>query len=84
MNMIKFYGVSKKLLNEVLVLKNRYPDYVEIEGLYEDTVLRSITIHDGAPIILRYYGLDNQIRLEVGSYLSDLISSIDYISVEMA
>lgn len=78
--MIKFHGVSNKLLNEVLVLKNRYPDYVEIEN----TVFRSITIHDGAPIILKYYGLDNQIRLEVGSYLSDLISSIDYISVEMA
>lgn len=83
--MIKFHGVSKKLFNEILILKSRYPDYVEIEGLYESTApLRSITIHDGVPIILKYYGLDNQLRLEVGSYLSDLISSIDYISVEMA
>lgn len=82
--MIKFHGVSKKLLNEVLLLKNRYPDYIEIEGLYEEAVFRSITIHDGVPIILKYYGFDNQLRFEIGSYLSDTISSIDYVSIEIA
>lgn len=81
--MIKFHGVSKRLLNEILVLKGRYPNYVEIEDIYENGLTRSITIYDGAPIILKYYGLDNQLRFEVGSYLSDLIRSIDYIYIEI-
>lgn len=57
-----------------------YPDDVEIS---ETNCHRNeITIFDGIPVILKYYNLDNKFRLEIGSYLSDIISSIDYIYVE--
>lgn len=79
--MIKFYGANEKLTNTILPLKNMYPDDVEI--LETKCKHKDITIFDGIPVILKYYNLDNKFRLEIGSYLSDIINSIDYVYVEI-
>ena len=80
--MIIIHGATKDLLRKVLVLKDRYPNDVSIEK-YSDCLDR-IIIYNGVPTILKHYGFDNQLRIEIGSYLSDVISNTEYISIEIS
>ena len=82
MNMINFYGATEGLVRKLSVLKERYPNDVFIED-YSDH-LKTINICNGVPVILKYYGFDNQLRVEIGSFLSDAISSYEYVNIEMA
>lgn len=80
--MINFYGATEGLVRKLSVLKERYPNDVFIED-YSDH-LKTINICNGVPVILKYYGFDNQLRVEIGSFLSDAISSYEYVNIEMA
>lgn len=80
--MINFYGAAESLVRKLSVLKERYPNDVFIEDYSEH--LKTINICNGVPVILKYYGFDNQLRVEIGSYLSDVISSYEYVTIEMA
>lgn len=90
--MITFYGANEKLTNEVLALKSRYPNDIDISNCFDNNDeipmapcgLKRITISSGIPVILKYYDLDNKFRIEIGSYLSDLITNLDYIYIVIA
>lgn len=80
--MIKFYGATESLVRKLSVLKERYPNDVFIEDYSEH--LKNINICNGVPVILKYYGFDSQLRVEIGSYLSDVIGCFEYVTIEMA
>ena len=81
--MIVINGLSERLFDEVKLIKSRYPDLVDIND-HSKKFSRRVTIHDGCPIIYKYYGLDDTFRFELGSHLSECFSSGDYISMEIA
>ena len=80
--MIKFLGATEPLVRNLLVLAKRYPNDVFIEDYSEH--LKTIVICEGVPVILKHYGFDNQLRLEIGSYLSDVIPSFQYVTIEIS
>lgn len=80
--MINFYGATEGLVRKLSVLKERYPDDVFIDDYSEH--LKAIKICSGVPVILKYYGFDNNLRVEIGSYLSDVINTYEYITIELA
>lgn len=45
--------------------------------------LQTIIIYNGVPVILKHYGFDNGLRIEIGSYLSDIITDMDYVYIEI-
>lgn len=61
------------------LVKDRYPDDVSIINTDDQRCLKTVEIGNGIPVILKYYGFDNQLRIEIGSYLSGMISDIDYM-----
>ena len=79
--MIEFLGVSNKLMSEARRLKHYYPDLVGIKDVEDDKSFNRVAFYKGLPVILKYYGFDGQFRIELGSYLSDLISELDYVTM---
>lgn len=80
--MITFYRATNDLVRKIHVLADRYPRDVFIESHEKNN--NTITICDGVPVILKHYGFDNQFRIEIGSYLSDAISSREYLTIEIS
>lgn len=78
--MIEFNGLSKRLLNELQLIKSHYPALVEIADK-NTTNFGEAIIHSGCSVILKYYDLDDGFRFELGSHLSECFGSTDYITM---
>lgn len=79
--MIVIISPSEKFLDIISYLKTHYSNYI-IEYT-NNNGNKVVEISRGIPIILKYYGFDHRFRIELGSYLSELITACDYVSIEI-
>lgn len=77
--MIRIEVPSEKLMSVIRYLKTYYPDFVRVYKNIQG--LNVVVIERGLPLIIKYYGLKGDFRIELGSYLSDIITISDYISI---